>query len=180
VQIAGYRQPVDLRLDVMHRGSAGQRVVARDPALTSPISGLKIVKISFLVLPQLFFMTMDKALNQRAVLELINSKTHKGRVEWTSRLILHELGIPPSKSRRASCTRTLRQLWKQGKLRRKAARRDNLETVYCRLDVPLSEYCVPCEICSFPVYVRGQSKSACRRCDKEVIGNGDPAKMFLK
>ncbi|MCH9671775.1 MAG: hypothetical protein K0U93_10055, partial [Gammaproteobacteria bacterium] len=84
-------------------------------------------------------------LNQESILSVINSKAHQSRVEWTARLILQELGIETTKSRRRSCTTLLRRLWKDGQIKRKAARRDNLEAVYCRSDVSLAEYCVPCD-----------------------------------
>ena len=125
-------------------------------------------------------MKTTSSVNRDSILELINQEKYHARVEWTARQILNELGIEASTGHKKTCKKILRDLWIEGLLKRKASFKDNLEVAFCRPDVVLNEYCVPCENCFFPIHVRGSDIGECIRCHSGSVGSGNPAKIYYQ
>lgn len=124
--------------------------------------------------------TATATLTSSDILALIEDRRNEKLVEWTTRSVLRRLDLEPTKSRRRRCRKLLHDLWKDGQLSRKAAKRNNLEVVYCRRGIHLTEYCIPCVDCSFPVHVSNGVARDCIRCSGKPLGSGDPARIYLK
>ena len=122
-------------------------------------------------------MQYPSEVNPALVLELINTSTHI--VEWSPRVVAKKLRLRYNPQNQRRIKRILSNLWKAGKIQRKAALRNNHQVIFCSLSVPLAESTVPCENCAFPVYMRNGKLHSCIRCSGGTVGDGDPSKIYL-